>query len=74
MDGWIDNVLSWLLLIHQLRHVLLLCYMVLYVIYTHLKKTVTVDLLRKCLGGPDMKKRSVGNPLDELILFSLETA
>ena len=38
-------------------------------IHTHLKKNVSVYLLRKYLGGPDMKKRIVGNSLDGLILF-----
>ena len=38
-------------------------------IHTRLKKNVTVYLLRKYLGGPDMKERIVGNFLDELILF-----
>ena len=44
-------------------------YIYIYIIYTHkyidthLKKNVTVYLLRKCLGGPDMKQRSAGNPV-----------
>ena len=72
MDGWMDRQCV-LLVITNPRVASWYYYYVIwyYMLYKH---TFTVDLLRKCLGGPDMKNRSVGNPLDELILFSLETA
>ena len=41
-------------------------------IQTHLRKIVTVHVLKQCLGGSDIKSRSVGNSLDELILFFLK--
>ena len=40
-------------------------------IYIHLEKGFIDYLLRKCLGGPDIKYRSVRSSQDELILFSL---
>ena len=41
-------------------------------IHTHSKKSLRVNLLSKCLGGPDMKCRNVGNSVVELILFFLK--
>ena len=42
-------------------------------LYTHrLKKSLAAYLLKKCLGGSDMKWRSLGNSLDELVLFFLK--
>ena len=41
-------------------------------LYKHSKKSLRVNLLSKCLGGPDMKYRNVGNSLVELILFFLK--
>ena len=40
-----------------------------YVCIHTLKKKITVNLRRKCLGGPNIKQGSVGNSLNVIISF-----